>query len=209
MSTRRSSVSVSVVAPHAYSRRVAWRTWAFKRLAVSLAVACVACDGDPTLPSIVDVTEPGTFSLQVLNPVEPTFTGIALVNYCAAATQDRGLRLRTPSWPGEDITMYPQGGIPAVLMPVPTGEHRFSELAGGNQTYTVRHDRRALSGLAVENGIPTPDGSIEILESSMSTLRGRIDLRFKYYYDSASPPKLRRLRGSFWAVADPACAEAP
>lgn len=101
--------------------------------------------------------------------------------------------------------MFPQLGQLTVTVPIPIGDHLFNEFAYGDKTYTIRHWRRAASGLPVETGLPTASGRIEITESSLSTLRGRIDLSFNYYADLSAPPTVRRLRGSFWAIPDPTC----
>jgi hypothetical protein len=190
-------------------RRSAFTKRSFGRdrrlLACILGSCIVGCDGGPTYPRIEDVSVPGTFELQLFDPAEGSFTGTAQLNYCHGSNSEWGLRLRTPSYPGEEVTMFTQMGVIAVTVPIPLGDHRFNELAYGSQTYTIRHFRRALSGLASEVGLPTTSGRIDVTESSLTTLRGRIDLVFSYYSDSASPPQMRRLRGSFWAVQDPIC----
>ncbi len=175
--------------------------------ACMLGFCLLACDSGPTYPRIADVSVPGTFALQLFDPAEASFTGAAQLNYCHGSNSEWGLRLRTPTYPGEEVTMTTQMGAIVVTVPMPLGDHRFTELAYGSQTYTIRHFRRELSGLPSEVGVPTTRGRVDVTESSLTTLRGRIDLTFTYYSDSASPPKVRRLRGSFWAVQDPLCEE--
>jgi hypothetical protein len=171
-------------------------------LGAALLLAAIGCDNGPTDPAIVDVTVPGTFALQLFQPTEAPFTGTARLASCGL--NYTGFSLRSPSWPGEEILMQP-ALVPVVIKPMPTGSHTFSELGKGSQYWDLSHARKASSGLTIEFGLPI-SGSVEITESTTSTLRGRIDVTITFYRDSVTPPRTRRLRGSFWAVSDPLCA---
>ena len=167
-----------------------------------MLLATIGCDNGPTDPAIVDVTVPGTFQLQLFQPTEAPFTGTARLASCGA--NYTGFSLRSPSWPGEEIVMQPTLAAPVVIKPIPTGSHRFSALGKGSQSWDLSHARNGSSGLPIEFGLPIA-GSVEITESTTSTLRGRIDVTITFYRDSVTPPKTQRLRGSFWAVPDPLC----